>query len=59
MIRKGSLVRYIGKRSVFPDGKKLMVHDIKDDMAIVWIIGKNDKWYKKAVSASELEIIVE
>ena len=59
MIKRGSVVRFVGKSKVIPAGKVLMVHDVKDDSAIVWFHSASGKWSKKTVSVSDLEVVVE
>lgn len=58
MIRGGSLVKFVGKKT-FPEGKMLMVHEVKEDSAIVWIDKGNGKWGKKTVPLKDLEEVVE
>ena len=56
MIKKGSLVRFEGKSRVIPSGKHLLVHEVKDDKAVVWILG-NHGFVKKAVPLSDLRSV--
>lgn len=53
MIKKGSLARFEGKSRVIPSGKYLLVHEVKDDKAVVWIPGSHG-FVKKTVSLSDL-----
>ena len=57
MIRKGSLVRYIGKGGGVPTGKLLFVHDVNGDKVVFWWM--TTKWTKRSLPLSEVEEVVE
>lgn len=54
-MKKGSLVRFIGKSKTVSTGKLLTVHDVKDDKAVVWVLSLTGKWVKKTIDVSDLE----
>ena len=56
MISKGSLVRYKGTNKRFYQGRKLLVHERKDDMIIVYNERlKADKWSKVTIPVKDVE----
>ena len=56
MINKGSLVRYKGTDKRFYTGRKLLVHERKDDMIIVYNERlKADKWSKVTIPVKDVE----
>jgi len=54
-MKKGSLVRFIGKSKTVSTGKLLTVHDVKDGKAVVWVLALTGKWIKKTLDVSDLE----
>lgn len=56
MISKGSLVRYKGTDKRFWHGRKLLVHERKADMLIVYNERlKADKWTKVTIPVKDVE----
>ena len=59
MIRKGSLVRFVGESKVIKPGKLLQVHDVKDGSVVVWFLAQTGKYIKKALKTGDVELVVE
>lgn len=56
MINKGSLVRYKGTDKRFYTGRKLMVHERKDGLIVVYNERKSaDKWSKVTIPVKDVE----